>query len=138
MRGNRDGMQTINKDMIYGAVRDAIPRLACELPDDVACALKASREDEQAPYARCALDQLVANEQIARIDRVPICQDTGTVWVCLEVGSGIEVTSDALSRVDEAVADEHRVGARGALGPHELGMGVDSGDKSGGSKCPLK
>lgn len=25
-----------------------------------------------------------------------------------------------------------------ALGPHELGMGVDSGDKSGGSKCPLK
>ena len=32
------------------------------------------------------LDQIIENARIADADNVPICQDTGTVWVLLEVG----------------------------------------------------
>ncbi|MDO5117827.1 MAG: fumarate hydratase [Eggerthellaceae bacterium] len=100
-------MQTISKDTIYSAVRDAIPRLACELPQDVADALRAARDDERSPFASCVLDQLVANERIAHVDHVPICQDTGTVWVCLEIGSDVSIAGDVFSRVDEAVAQAY-------------------------------
>ena len=100
-------MQTISKDAIYEAVRDAIPRLACELPDDVARALRAANADEQSPFACRALGMLVENERIAREDGMPLCQDTGTVWVCLEVGSDVAIAGDVLSRVDEAVAEAY-------------------------------
>ena len=100
-------MQTISKDAIYSAVRDAIPRLACVLPRDVARALSSASDEEEAPFAKCALSQLIENERIARCDHVPTCQDTGTVWVCLEIGTDIEVAGDVLSRVDEAVAEAY-------------------------------
>lgn len=86
------------------AVGEVIPRLACELPRDVSCALARAREAEDAPLGRFALDQLVENDQVARTDRVPICQDTGTVWVCLEIGPDVVVRGDVLSQVDAAVA----------------------------------
>jgi len=77
------------------------------LPRDVARALSSASDEEEAPFAKCALSQLIENERIARCDYVPICQDTGTVWVCLEIGSDIEVAGDVLSRVDEAVGEAY-------------------------------
>ena len=58
------------------------------------------------------LSQLVENARIARTDHVPICQDTGTVWVSLEVGTGVLVPADVFAGVDDAVArayDEARL-----------------------------
>lgn len=37
-------------------------------------------------------------------DGVPICQDTGSVWVCLEVGESLAVPGNIFSRVNDAVA----------------------------------
>lgn len=65
---------------VADAVYAAIPRLACELPPDVLAGLEAAREEESDPRGRIVLDQLVENARIAAADRVPICQDTGTVW----------------------------------------------------------
>ena len=55
------------------------------------------------PWAR-RLDQLVENARIAARERVPVCQDTGTVWACLEVGPDVLVRGDVFSEVDGAVA----------------------------------
>ena len=58
------------------------------------------------------LSQLVENARIARTDHVPICQDTGTVWVSLEVGPGVLVPADVFAGVDDAGArayDEARL-----------------------------
>ena len=50
------------------------------------------------------LDQLAENARIAREDRVPICQDTGTVWASLEIGPDVLVRGDVFADVDDAVA----------------------------------
>lgn len=97
-------MTTVTAEAVARAVREAIPHLACELPEDVARALAAARDAEDAPLGRFVLDELVENERIAREDRVPICQDTGTVWVRLDVGPDVEIAGDVLSGVDDAVA----------------------------------
>ena len=102
----------ITKEAVATAVYEAIPHLACELPADILAGLAAALEREEAPRGRAVLSQLVENARIARTDHVPICQDTGTVWVSLEVGTGVLVPADVFAGVDDAVArayDEARL-----------------------------
>ena len=102
----------ITKEAVATAVYEAIPHLACELPADILAGLEAALEREEAPRGRAVLSQLVENARIARADHVPICQDTGTVWVSLEAGPGVLVPADVFAGVDDAVArayDEARL-----------------------------
>ena len=95
---------TITKDRISEKLLQALPQLAFELPTDIEAGLRAAFEREESPRAAEALRLLVENARIAREDRVAICQDTGSVWVCLEIGPDVCVSGDVLDRVDEAVA----------------------------------
>lgn len=97
-------MKTVTPREVSKALISAIPRIATTLPDDVLTGLVEARERETGARARFVLDQLVDNARIANEDAVPICQDTGTVWVCLEVGPDVLVPGDVFSEVDFAVA----------------------------------
>ena len=97
----------VGKDTVAAVVGEALPKLAFELSDDVREALEKSYERETGPRAREALRLLVGNARIAREDRVAICQDTGSVWVCLEIGPDVTVSGDVLEGVDEAVAEAY-------------------------------
>lgn len=97
-------MKVVTAASVHDALASLIPQLASVLPDDILAGLMAAREVETGDRARIVLDQLVENARIAASDKVPICQDTGTVWVCLEVGPDVLVPGDVLSRVNEAVA----------------------------------
>lgn len=106
-------METIiTKSQVAEAVYTAIPKLACVLPADIEAGLAVARELEDNPRGRAVLDQLIENATIAAEDRVPICQDTGTVWVSLEIGPDVAVRGDVFADVDDAVArayDEARL-----------------------------
>lgn len=97
-------MKTVSPRAIGEALEPLIPRLATTLPDDILAGLMAARESETGERARIVLDQLVENARIASTDQVPICQDTGTVWVCLEVGPDVVVPGNVFSQVNDAVA----------------------------------
>lgn len=102
-------METIiSKEQVAHAVYTAIPQIACVLPPDIERALAAARAVEDAPRGRAVLDQLVENAAIAREDRVPLCQDTGTVWVSLELGPDVAVLGNVFAGVDTAVAQAYR------------------------------
>lgn len=88
-------------------LRDALPKLAFELPLDVETALIAAHEREESPRAAEALRLLIENARIAREDHVAICQDTGSVWACLEIGPDVSVCGDVLSCIDDAVANAY-------------------------------
>ncbi len=97
-------MQTlITKSQVATAVYEAIPQLACVLPPDIVAALDAARKMEDSPRGCFVLDQLVENARIAQTDKVPICQDTGTVWVSLEIGPDVLVAGDVFDGVNDAV-----------------------------------
>ncbi len=96
--------RVIGKEEVADLVREALPKLAFELPTDIKAGLADALERETSPRAAEALRLLVENARIAREDRVAICQDTGSVWVCLEIGPDVCITGDVLDGVDEAVA----------------------------------
>lgn len=92
------------------AVEAALLELAFDLPADIEKGLRAALEREANPRAAEALRLLVENARIAREDRVAICQDTGSVWVCLEIGPDVMVQGDVLDGVNAAVARAYDVG----------------------------
>ena len=87
-------------DAVYAAVREA----AVTLRPDVRAAVEQAQSTEQSERGRAVLGQILENARIAQTDGVPLCQDTGTVWVRLEVGEQLAVPGDVLSGVDGAVA----------------------------------
>ena len=94
----------VDAHVVAQAVGVAITQIARRLPCDVYAALEHAREVEEHPRGRTVLDHLLANAHVAARDCVPICQDTGTVWVCLEVGPDVLVPGDVFSGVDDVVA----------------------------------
>ncbi|MCG2806837.1 MAG: fumarate hydratase [Coriobacteriia bacterium] len=96
---------------IADAVRRAISLAAVELRPDALSAMETALGAERAPRAKRVLEQLIDNARIARTDRVPLCQDTGTVWVWLELGERECLSGDIYAAVDAAVAEAYRDGA---------------------------
>lgn len=89
------------------AVYDAVVRAATTLRPDALAAMRAALERERSPRGRAVLGQLLENAGVASTDRVPLCQDTGSVWVLLEVGSEECVSGEAARFIDAAVASAY-------------------------------
>ena len=95
------------REIQASAITETIRRLCIEanrdLPQDVACALRAAAKDEPWAPARDLLDILVENEGIARRERMPICQDTGMAVVFAEVGQEAHILGGFEEAVEEGV-----------------------------------
>lgn len=89
-------------------VRTAIAACATSLRPDVLAALDSALARERDPRGRQTLAQLLENARIAREDGVPVCQDTGTVWVRVELGVDECLTGDLQREVDAAVRSAYR------------------------------
>ena len=94
----------LTADAVADAVYRAVRRCATHLRPDVLAAMQAARKDETQPRAQSVLDCLLENARIGQEDGVPICQDTGTCWVRLEVGEELLIPGNILSGVNDAVA----------------------------------
>jgi fumarate hydratase subunit alpha len=94
-------------DRIAEAVRPAVSEAAVTLRPDVASALEVALTTERSERGRAVLAQLVENARIAVSDRVPLCQDTGTVWVRVELGAEEALGGDLQAAVDAAVASAY-------------------------------
>lgn len=92
---------------IGAAVYEGIVRAATTLRPDARAALLDARDRERSPRGRAVLGQLIENAEVAVTDRVPLCQDTGSVWVLLEVGADESLRGDVAGVIDEAVASAY-------------------------------
>jgi fumarate hydratase subunit alpha len=101
------------RDVDVAVLRDAISHLLVEanynIPADVLDALRAAVAREPSPLARRTLEQIVRNYEVAAIDRVPVCQDSGVTVVLLEVGQDVHWVGGS---VHEAVYAGIREGTR--------------------------
>ena len=96
---------------IADAVASAVGKAAVELRPDFLAAMRTAAAAEPSERGRRVLEQLVSNAEIAASDRVPLCQDTGTVWVRVGLGSQEAVGGDLQAEIDAAVERAFREGA---------------------------
>lgn len=91
-------------EAIGDAVYEAIVRAATTLRPDALAAMLLAAEHERSPRGRAILGQLIENARIAASEGVPLCQDTGSVWVLIEVGEHACVCGDIPGAVNRRVA----------------------------------
>ena len=92
------------KDGVANAVYDAIRHCATHPRADVLKGFEEALSVETHPRGCAVLSQLLENAAIGHNDGVPICQDTGTTWICLEVGNRLTIPGNILDGVNDAVA----------------------------------
>lgn len=100
----------LSANTVATAVYEAIRQCAITLRPDVVDALSQARDIETNPRGKRVLEQILENAAIAQGDGVPLCQDTGSVWICLELGEDLVVPGNLLSQVNDAVARAYRDG----------------------------
>jgi fumarate hydratase subunit alpha len=76
-------------------ITEAVARLAVEathfLPDDVKNAIRDAKQTERSPLAIQIIDEILENAEVARQRMLPLCQDTGTAVVHIEVGQDVHI-----------------------------------------------
>jgi fumarate hydratase subunit alpha len=103
------------KEIQFDRIRDTVAKLCvdanCLLGDDVVQAFKDGLAAEESPAGKDILKQLLDNEQIARKEMMPICQDTGWAVVWVEMGSGVRVQGGELyDAIQQGVAKGYKDG----------------------------
>ena len=103
------------REIQFEKVKDAVAKLCidanCLLGDDVVQAFKDGLKMEESPTGKDILNQLLENEQIARKDMMPICQDTGWAVVWVEIGSNVAIAGGELyDAIAQGVAKGYKDG----------------------------
>lgn len=79
------------------------------LGKDIVDVIKKSLRNESNPRARDVLSVILKNAELAERERCPICQDTGTPIVFLEIGQNVKIRGGSLT---EAVNKGIRLGTK--------------------------
>ncbi len=104
-------MRTIEASTLTAAVRGLCIRINHEMGADMLGALERAREMEESATGRAVLDRLLENARVARERRYPICQDTGTAVVFVDLGQDVHVTGgDLETAINEGVRQGYRDG----------------------------
>ncbi|MEW6723918.1 MAG: fumarate hydratase [Bacillota bacterium] len=87
-------------------VTEAVARLCREvnrrLSDPVRRILARARDEENWPLARHVLETILENDQVARRSGRPLCQDTGTILVHIDLGQEVHLIGAPLAEVVDA------------------------------------
>jgi len=97
-------MRDIDCQKITEAVSNLFQQACVYLPEDVLSAIKRVRATEESPLGKDVLDKILENAEIAAEEEIPLCQDTGTAVVFLELGQEVHITGGNLySAINEGV-----------------------------------
>ena len=94
-------MRTVTADMISSEIERLCAQTSFDLPEDVLKALKASAAIEEG-ISKSILNEIIENAVIAKEERIPLCQDTGTANFFVNLGRDVQITGgniyDALNK----------------------------------------
>ena len=88
------------RDIHVDQISDTVARLCQEathiLPQDVVAGLERARDSEESPLAKQVLVEILDNAELAKREMLPLCQDTGTTVVFVELGQDAHIVGGFL------------------------------------------
>lgn len=104
-------MREIDAPEITRAIARLFQETNFSLTEDVIAALKHARETEESPVGRDVLDRILENAAISAREKIPLCQDTGTAVVFLELGQEVHIVGgDLYTAINEGVRQGYNAG----------------------------
>jgi fumarate hydratase subunit alpha len=103
------------KTVSLAKVRDQIKNLVQEanfvLQDDVLAVIKGMEKKEEAPAGKEVFSQILQNADIAKEEKLGLCQDTGLAVYFVEIGEDVKLKKDGgLKSLREAITEGTRLG----------------------------
>ena len=94
---------------------ESIKRLSMEanynLGKDVVSAFETGKEQEESPTGKAIFSALLKNQDIARDEQVPMCQDTGFSVIYIELGQNVHIEGGSLEEdINEGVRQGYAEG----------------------------
>lgn len=90
------------REIHVDTVRDKVAELCIEathvLPEDVQHGLRRAQETEQGPLAKQIITEIIENFEVAKREMIPLCQDTGTTVVFVDLGQDVHVVGGSLEQ----------------------------------------
>ncbi len=125
-------MRQIDCKQITETVSNLFQEACLYLPEDVLAAIKKARASEESSVAKDVLDRILENSKIASEERIPLCQDTGTAVVLLELGQEVHITGgDLYSAINEGVRQGYDKGyLRKSIVQQPYSARVNTGDNT--------
>lgn len=104
-------MREIHIEEIISVVRELCIEANYNLSNDIKNALVRSEKEETWDLAKDILDKIIINSEIAKNEKMPICQDTGMTCVFIEIGQDIHIIGGSLEdAVNEGVRRGYKDG----------------------------
>jgi fumarate hydratase subunit alpha len=104
-------MRNITSDQIVSAVKKLCMDANYHLGNDVVSAFHTALHQEKSEVGKDVLNQLIQNAEIATIERVPMCQDTGMAVFFIELGQDCHITGGSLyDSVNEGIRQGYKEG----------------------------
>ncbi|MFN0093614.1 MAG: fumarate hydratase [Dehalococcoidia bacterium] len=126
------------RELSASAITDAVAQLAVDathnLPEDVESAIRAARATERSPLAVQIIDEILENAEIARTKMLPLCQDTGTAVVMLEIGQDVHISGGwVIDAVNEGIRRGYGDGyLRKSIAARPFSARANTGDNTPG------
>jgi fumarate hydratase subunit alpha len=104
-------MKTIKAEKIKEVVADLCIQANLVLRNDVLRQLERAYLSEKNKRAKDILEAIIKNAQIARLEKLAICQDTGLACVFVEIGQDIKIKGDLKSAINKGVELGYKKGS---------------------------
>ena len=103
------------REIQVSKIVEAVSKLCIDanyfLTDDIRARFCEAKKEETFPVAQGILDILTENADIARDERMPICQDTGMAVVFVEMGQDVHIVGGSLEKaINEGVRKGYQEG----------------------------
>jgi len=104
-------MKTIHLSEVRDKVREIVQKANFELQDDVLKVVQEMETEEESPAGKAVFRQILKNAEIAREEKLGLCQDTGLAVFFVELGEDIQLRKDdGLGSLQEAITQGTRAG----------------------------
>jgi len=104
-------MREIETEKITRTVKELFLGASFELGRDVLDAFKRGLAEEESPVGREIFERLLENADLAKKNRVPLCQDCGMAVLFVEIGTGIRIVGgDLTGALEEGVRQAYAEG----------------------------
>jgi len=119
-------------DRITETVAELCENATHFLPADVVAGLERARETEKSELGKQVLIEILENVDIAKRDMIPLCQDTGTTVVFVELGQNVHVVGGSLvEAINKGVSKGYTEGyLRASIVDHPFSSRVNTKDNT--------
>jgi fumarate hydratase subunit alpha len=130
--GTETRVRDIHVDKITETVALLCQTATHELPDDVVAGLRKAESSETSPLGKQVLIEILENVDIAKREMVPLCQDTGTTVVMVEIGQDAHIVGGSLTdAINNGVSKGYTEGyLRASMVAHPFSSRVNTKDNT--------